>query len=123
MDQDTNLSKKDAAAMQSEKHTQLSKRKRSKNSSKAEVNFGLEEVREKILRKDFGEGDQVLVKLGFLFEEVQNSVNKKWLKSMIVHNLTQESIANRSNKKEISKERLAPRNFLSRLNLLETRTP
>lgn len=36
---------------------QLKKRKRPKNSSKTEVCFGLDDVREKILRKQYSEAD------------------------------------------------------------------
>jgi hypothetical protein len=50
--------------------------------------YSLPEARETLLNKDFTEDDFALVKLNFTFEESQNKVTKKWIKSMIVQNLT-----------------------------------
>lgn len=50
--------------------------------------FGLQEAREYILHHKYKKDDLVLVRLHFTFEESQNKVTKKWIKSMIVQNLT-----------------------------------
>ena len=55
---------------------------------KRELEYGLLPARERILNKAYTEDDYVLVKLDFTFEETQNTLNKKWLTSMIVQNLT-----------------------------------
>lgn len=55
---------------------------------KKDIDFGLDDNFEKILNKKYKKGDQVLMRISFVFENSENIFSKKWVKEAIINQIT-----------------------------------